>query len=445
MASFNLFNKLLGVRWHEGDKNEETGEQEPSGYIIDPDTTLAQVLDAYSGAGTLTDRISRTTAIMYPALFRAVELTSAGVAELITSARLSVVDMDGKVVNNRRTEHALETVCWSPNSGHIDAWPFWEDCVSDYCFAGNAYIVTDKMTNGYVAQLRRMDTESANMDPVNENMGYVYRLSDISGDANIPYSDLMVAHPRFPLMNIRLKHGKQLKQHGIAPSPLASVSRAIRIGIAGDRSVEVRFAQGARSKLHIDFKKPDNTRYSPQEQKELLQYIRSYVTSDMPLVTFGGTSSHVQDVVEESDARATREFQVTEATRIFGIPGPLIGMHMTEWGQGLEVMSKLWYRFSLKNHTKRFLRPLGLRLLKRGETFHFDETSATRGDWESIAKLLTSLGGDAQRPPIATRIEQRNIVGLPDDERGEFVEKDPKMMGSNNAQGGGQNNPQETD
>ena len=103
-------------------------------------------------------------------------------------------------------------------------------------------------------------------------------------------------------------------------------------------------------------------------------------------------------------------------------------MDVTEWGQGIEQLAKLFFRFGARQHLERLLAALQVRLLRSGDRFHVDTTDLLRGDSAAIKEMVMALQGDAQRAPVATREELRHIAGLTVDPVGEF--RDPPKPGN---------------
>ena len=370
-------------------------------------------------------RFGRDRLIQYPAFFRAVELTSAGVATLIANSQLTVVDRDGKVVNNRRVDNILDLCSWSPGR-YESAYTFWEDLATDYCVEGNGFAVVHRLDD--VNRPYRLERMKASLASQSEtNYGFVYRLQDLGSQTDMPYAAQDVLHPRFPLMYDRQTNSSNYR-NWFAPRPMDIVNNAVRTGMLSDeRVLNLINRSKKRDNIHIDIASDDEMyQLSEAQRKELVDMIDKWSMSGKSLVTFKGSRANRIDMSpEDEQGRLTREYQLAETVRCFGVPPPLLGMHVTEWGEGIESLSRLWYRFGLHNHVSRFLAAMNTKMLRRGEKFHFDETYATRGDWENIARIVTAVGGDAQRPPYATREEIRDLLGLRIDPRGDYVEKTP--------------------
>ena len=95
---------------------------------------------------------------------------------------------------------------------------------------------------------------------------------------------------------------------------------------------------------------------------------------------------------------------------------------MTQWGKGIEQLAKLFYRFGGRAHLERFLAPIQLRLLSKGNRFHVDTSDLLRGDSDSIQKMTAAMAGNAQTRPTASMDELRRVQGLPRDSDGPILE-----------------------
>ena len=403
-----------------------------SGDLIQPDSYM-NAKQIYDIVGNQI-KLSRDEAVIYPAFFRAVELTAAGLATLITESRLTVVDQDEQPVINRRTEKILEMVTWSPDDGLTPAYQFIEDLACDYCIDGNAFVVKNRSNaDASVSGLARKQSTQASL--AGTRSGEVYRLRDLDGLREKPYGARNVIHARFPLMLGDYNTGNNYR-HGMAPRPLDIVKAAVTTGLIGDKKVLNQTKRTSnRDNVHIDVGAPASNpnvqqmELTDEQRKELITVFSGWGNSGKPLVTFlGGKSMAVDNSSETESNRKTREYELVETFRVLGTPAPLVGVQITEWGEGIEAMARFWYRFGLHNHVHRLLTPMSVRLLNRGEKFHYDETYATRGDYANIAKLIEAAGGSAQRSPIMTREEMRRLLKLLPVPWGQFVEKESNSV-----------------
>ena len=186
------------------------------------------------------------------------------------------------------------------------------------------------------------------------------------------------------------------------------------------------FASGFRAALRASctliFEPAEGAKPLVKDQRiELRDWVRKFSQSREPLVTFGGKSTKIEDSPQDREARGLREFQVEEVAKVYGVPAPLVGVQVTEWGAGIEQLSKLFWRTGERLHIERFLAPFQNSLLLPGDRFHVNTIDFLRGDSAAIKEMIMALQGDAQRAPVATREELRDIAGLTVDPVGAFM------------------------
>ena len=243
-----------------------------------------------------------------------------------------------------------------------------------------------------------------------------------------------VIHVKWP-ETIGHGRGGNSKRVGFAPAPLAALRRSLDIGLRGDEYTLNWFDSGSKSKTHFNLDRGPNVfeLLDPEEREKIVEAIRKQAKTGSPIITEHMTSSRIDDQPQDSEALKLREFQVMEVLRVYGVPPPIIGSMVTEWGEGLGVMFKFFYLTCIKQHMERFLAAMQLLILPRHHFFLPDPTEFLRGDYEATAKFITALKGDAQRPEDATREERRHIAGLPADPEGTLQDYPENTdTGSNN-------------
>lgn len=375
----------------------------------------------YDDAGAATadwPLAGRHSAIYYATLSRCVTLISATVAQMITGGGLRVVDSDGRRSTSSRARQVLRLLSTSVDGGVTPAHTWVEDAVIDYGLDGNALLIP-RHVGGELQSIRRMlpwDAELIGGPPP------VYRVHHDPASPVEHVAAADVIHIRWPMLQQSSGLGLVSPRPGFALAPVVALGRALRIGIEGDRYIEDWFGRGVRSRLHIDYPPRDPVRPLTDEQREQIRRdIARWSTRREPLVTFGGESHEIRDSPQDQSARALREYQVADVARLFGVPAPLLGVDVTQWGQGIQQLAVLYWRFGGRQHLERFLAPLQVRLLEPGDRFVPDTSDLLRGDAQAMARLLQVLQGDAQRAPIATREELRRLAGLPADPEGDFA------------------------
>lgn len=426
-------------------KAEDSPERTDDGkWLVDWDTTLSQILDYMSGAGTIWAGqklvISRDVALTYAVMARCSTLISAVCAGLITGGQLRVVDHQRKRQSSRRVERVLETLATSPDGGQSSSFSFWEDCIADYCFDGNALVVPSVTVDGMLNGFRRMASWDGETTHTREGR-VVYRLTPADGKFStetIAARDMI--HARWPRLQ-GSEYTKRTSRQGFAVPPITALTPAIGIGIRGDKYILGWFDSGAKSKTHFNYNlKEGQPLLTDAQQQQFQEWILKQAKSGAPIITQGIDSNSIDDTPQDRNAFQLRQQQIEEIARFYGVPAPLVGITMTQWGSGIEQLSKMFLKFCVMHHLDRFLRPMGLRLLPKGMFFLADTTDLLRGDSDAISKLLSVGMGGPNSPRIYTFEESRHIAGLSADPEGTFdypTDKVEEDSGTGNGGGDG--------
>ena len=365
---------------------------------------IEHLLEHYGFATNPSRNLLSESPLSYTPLYRSVTLVACSISWLITEGFLSVVTRDGDTVNNRRTRTVLDLMTGLPD-GRDPAEYHWKDASVDYAVWGNSLIdvVRDSMYRPIAMNRLEVRGATVTQAPAGARMYTAYRALDEYARVR-DYDATDVIHARWPYMGRR--------NDCMAESPIRVLDRTIRIGIATDRYVQSYFAgdSGAKSKLAIGIKQT----LSDKQLDQLRTQITGYTDSREPLVVFGDPSfTHLKESPSDADTSKLREFQVRETGRIYGIPPPLLSENVTSWGSGIAELTKLFYRFGLRDHLGAILSACRAVLLLPRERFRVNEMAFLRGDAKDQAILIRALQGDAQRDQLATETELRQFVGLP--------------------------------
>ena len=399
------------------------------GPLVPAGTTIGQILDYVGGSGdnwpldfySFGLGVSRNSAVTYASLFRTVTLVAGVVSQLIAGGNLSVVDPDGRRRTGRRVDRVLEMLTWSPDGGDTPAATMIEDALLDYLLDGNALLVPSFDAQGYVTGMRRMLPWDSDITRGRDG-GVMYRVTPVDSQGSVTeyHASRDVLHVRW---GRTLRYGRSRStREGFAIAPVVAMRPALSIGLHGDRYIQSWFQRGAQAKMHFNYDFPEGTKVpTPEQMTELIGEIHRQAASQQPIVTSNAKSATISDTPQDREAGNLRTHQAQEVAAAFGVPAPLVGMMVTEWGEGIEALARMFYKFGAKQHLEHFLRPFQTRLLTPGDRFNVDLTDLLRGNPEETAKLIMALQGDAQRTPVATMAELRRIGGLTTDPIGEFA------------------------
>ena len=130
----------------------------------------------------------------------------------------------------------------------------------------------------------------------------------------------------------------------------------------------------------------------------------------------GMTPHSMTQSAVDAQLNETRNHQIEEIARAFGVPRPLLMMDDTSWGSGIEQLGILFVRFGLSSWFSAWEQAIIRSLLTVAERRtlrpDFDEKELLRGSMKDQGDFYAkALGAGGQRPWM-TQNEVRDDVGL---------------------------------
>lgn len=136
-----------------------------------------------------------------------------------------------------------------------------------------------------------------------------------------------------------------------------------------------------------------------------------------PAILAGGLD--VQELTmkaEDAQLIATRQFQVEDIARLFGVPPFMIGYteKTTSWGSGVEQMSIGFIKYTLTRHLSKFEQEINRKGLRDPALFaEFNTAGLERGDIKTRYDAHRIALGRAGEPGFMTVNEIRRLENLP--------------------------------
>ena len=364
----------------------------------------------------LGNRSDRESALAVGALFRSVTLISSIVAEVI-SRTVQVVDLDDRKVQNQ-PPHLIEMLRRSPD-GETAAYQFLEDLCMDLLLEGNALVVVERGPSSRPFRLRRMAADTAFCEKRKGRLLYYGELAGTHpGDVNQEWHDSRnVVHARWADLTGRETLRGSGDRAGFVSSPLKPLAHDLRVS----REIVAWIAK------YYDTKggsiKSDKAIIYPeliqdeQEQKNIVQAAREYTQSGRTMILFGNPKiENLKATPQDAETAALRIQEIQNIGMAFGIPAPLLGINVTQWGSGIAELTRLFWKFSGRQVMNRLLQPMSLKLLPAGREFGISELSLLRGDNEAVTALINATRGTKAAQEIVTRDEtRRHLIGLNSD------------------------------
>lgn len=137
----------------------------------------------------------------------------------------------------------------------------------------------------------------------------------------------------------------------------------------------------------------------------------------MMILEEGAKASMFQSTAQSSQQLETRNHQIEEVARMYGVPRPLLMMDDTSWGSGVEQLGLYFVQYGLSHWFKAWEEALGRCLLdgSRLETwcFKFDDSALLRGTLNDQASFFSKALGAGGSSPWLTQNEVRDWLDRP--------------------------------
>lgn len=118
---------------------------------------------------------------------------------------------------------------------------------------------------------------------------------------------------------------------------------------------------------------------------------------------------------EDAELVATRQFQIEEIARVYGIPPFMIGHNekTTSWGSGVGEMGKAFVRYALRQHLNAFQNEINRKFFRSaGRVAEFDTFELESGDMKQLFEAFRIAVGRAGEPGFMTVDEVRSKINL---------------------------------
>ncbi len=215
------------------------------------------------------------------------------------------------------------------------------------------------------------------------------------------------------------------------PSPLRYSLRVAGAGAMATQEYASRFfANGARPDFVIQAR-AGAAPLTPDQFVTLKQQIdeahAGYNRAHRPMLLEGGLEfQSITMPFEDAQLLETRQFQVEEIARIFGVPPFMIGHNekTTSWGSGVEAMGTGFVRYTLRTHLHAFTNEINRKFFRQVTKFaEFDTTELERADTETLFNAFSVAIGGQGKPGFMTESEIRRKLNLPELEGGDQIER----------------------
>jgi|CXWL01.1.fsa_nt_gi HK97 family phage portal protein len=199
--------------------------------------------------------------------------------------------------------------------------------------------------------------------------------------------------------------------------------RAAGISLASDEYSARFFENGARPDFAIEIAGNPNVEQQEMMRKSWADRYQGAENSHKPALLAGGAKVHELTMsAEDSQLLQTRQFQVDDIARIFGVPSHMIGSSSsTAWGTGIEQMSIAFVKYTLARHLTKIEKELNRKIWPNREKYfvEFNTAGLERGDYKSRNEGYRIGLGRAGEDAWLTIDEVRKMENLPSIEGGD--------------------------
>jgi HK97 family phage portal protein len=136
----------------------------------------------------------------------------------------------------------------------------------------------------------------------------------------------------------------------------------------------------------------------------------------------------VQTNAKDSQHLETRQHQIEEIARVFGVPRPFLMMDDTSWGSGIEQLGIFFVQYGLAPWFVAWEQAVERSLLtdaerRAGYYTKFNERALLRGSMKDQAEFFSKMMGAGGGPQIMEQNEARGLLDLPDHPEGVGLSK----------------------
>lgn len=383
--------------------------EQRSGTVSISDPFLAQMLGWTGGDMPF---VSELLALNLSSVYRAVSLVAGSIATLplrtyvtdsVTGLRApggSFLDSPAPVVNGRPM--------WQPAS--------WKELAMVHTLMhGNLYLKHVYNNAGALSGLYPVHPLAVGVRwDLSDNPrpgGRLYDVTTVDGKYQVLDASQLTHVPGLSLDGLK----------GVSPLHVARVSLAG--SLAGDKAAAKQFTRGP---LIAGLLSPDDD-MEPEDAEKAKKMVVNAMSGpenagDVVLLNRKLTFTPWQMSAADAQFLESREFQIEEVGRWFGIPPHLLGVteKATSWGQGITEQNRGYARYTLRKHTTPLQESLTA-LIPSGKAAEFDYTAFEASSPEQQSTMLLGEVNGGVRTPN----EARAVLNLPPIAGGESLRTPP--------------------
>lgn len=233
----------------------------------------------------------------------------------------------------------------------------------------------------------------------------------------------VAAESGVPLPNVVLDQDDMIHVSGFGFNGFRGMS-PLRYSLRMPSSVALA-AQDFSASFYANSARPDYVLQSAQKLgPEAVEQLRTQIEQRhqgsgkafRPMVLQGGIElKPITMPIVDMELLATRQFQIEEIARVYGVPPFMIGHNekTTSWGSGVEAMGLGFVRFTLRQHLNKFETEINRKLFRTAaRRAEFDTFDLERADMKTMFEGFRVALGRAGEPGWMTAQEIRTRLNL---------------------------------
>jgi HK97 family phage portal protein len=386
------------------DDSPRYAEQVPAIYNSDlPQTPITQITSDNDSWSWLFNRIpglpavTEHTAMTISAVFACVNLIAGAISVL-------PMNLFRRSANDEREAIHNDDLWWVLNEEFLPRWSAangWEFLVLSLLLHGDAFARIIRNGMGKPVGLEPFHPNRVQVIVTPDRMRLIYAVSPENGSGLEVYDQDDILHVAgFGFNGCRGYSPLRYHLSMTGAAALATQEFAARF-----------FSNGARPDIVITTEQQLNADKSREIAESWANRYGGLANAHRPAVLgHGAKVSPITLSAEDAQLLVTRQFQVEEIARIYGVPPWMIG-HMqktTSFGAGVESAGTAFVRFTLRQHLNKFEREINRKFFRTKARFaEFDTFELERADmkalFEAFSTALGKGGGRAFMSPDEVR------------------------------------------
>lgn len=310
--------------------------------------------------------------------------------------------------SGQRDEIVNDNLWWVLNEQFLPRWSAangWEYLGLSLLFHGDAFAALRRTKNGEIIGIEPAHPLRVEVVASRDRRRLLYKVVWDDGAAEILDQEDMLHIAGFGFNGFR------------SVSPLRHVlGTSAGVAMATQEYAGRFFTNGARPDIVLTTDQVVNRELADEIKNRWAENYAGVANAHKPAVLGAGFSvKELTMTAEDAQLLATRQFQIEEIARAFGVPPFMIG-HVektTSWGSGVESMGKAFVRFTLRQHLKKIETELNRKCFRNaGKRVEFDTFDLESADMKTLFESFRIAVGRAGEPGFMTTDEVRDKLRL---------------------------------